>query len=82
MTNSATPAPPALAGFVNAAAHYVPSTHDRVPAHGTCTYIQVFRWRTVNDPELWSIRIFPTGFADAARSVLRHGRPPTARWLR
>ena len=46
------------------------------------TYVQEFRWWTVNDPELWSIRIFPAGFADAARSVLRHGRPPTARGLR
>jgi 8-oxo-dGTP pyrophosphatase MutT (NUDIX family) len=45
------------------------------------TYIQEFRWWTIDDPDLASIRIFPAGFGAAARSVLLHGRPPTARWL-
>jgi 8-oxo-dGTP pyrophosphatase MutT (NUDIX family) len=45
-------------------------------------YIQEFRWWTINDPDLRSIRIFPAGFGNAAGSVLRHGRPATVRWLR
>jgi 8-oxo-dGTP pyrophosphatase MutT (NUDIX family) len=46
------------------------------------TYIQEARWWTVDDPDLHRIRIFPEGFVDAARIVLRHGRPAAAHWLR
>jgi 8-oxo-dGTP pyrophosphatase MutT (NUDIX family) len=45
------------------------------------SYIQEFRWWAIDDPDLRSIRIFPADFADAARCVLRHGRPETVRWL-
>jgi hypothetical protein len=44
-------------------------------------YIQEFRWWSIDDPDLASIRIFPAGFGAAARSVLLHGRPATVRWL-
>jgi 8-oxo-dGTP diphosphatase len=50
--------------------------------HSERSYIQEYRWWTVDDPGLGSIRIFPAAFGDAARSVLRHGRPGTVRWLR
>jgi hypothetical protein len=43
--------------------------------HSERSYIQEFRWWTIDDPGLRRIRIFPAGFGDAARSVLRHGRP-------
>ena len=46
------------------------------------SYIQEFRWWAIDDPDLRSIRVFPADFANAARSVLYHGRPATARWLR
>lgn len=46
------------------------------------TYIQEFRWRSIDDPDLLRIRIFPDDFTHAADSVLRHGRPATAQWLR
>jgi 8-oxo-dGTP diphosphatase len=46
------------------------------------SYIQEFRWWAIDEPDLRSIRIFPADFVDAARSVLRHGHPATAQWLR
>jgi 8-oxo-dGTP diphosphatase len=45
-------------------------------------YIQEFRWWALDDPDLRRIRIFPEDFTDAAGSVLRHGRPAAAQWLR
>jgi 8-oxo-dGTP diphosphatase len=50
--------------------------------HSERSYIQEFRWWTIDDPGLRSVRIFPAAFGDVARSVLRHGRPGTVRWLR
>jgi 8-oxo-dGTP pyrophosphatase MutT (NUDIX family) len=50
--------------------------------HSERSYVQEYRWWTIDDPGLRSIRIFPAAFGDAARSVLRHGRPGTVRWLR
>jgi 8-oxo-dGTP diphosphatase len=45
-------------------------------------YIQESRWWTLGDPDLRRIRIFPEAFADAAATVLRHGRPAAEHWLR
>jgi 8-oxo-dGTP diphosphatase len=55
--------------------------HDNLTRYER-TYIQEFRWWAIDDSGLQSIRIFPENFGDAAGSVLRHGRPATARWLR
>jgi 8-oxo-dGTP pyrophosphatase MutT (NUDIX family) len=46
------------------------------------TYIQEFRWWSIDDPDVRRIRIFPEDFTDAAGSVLRRGRPAAAQWLR
>lgn len=43
--------------------------------------IREFRWWELDDPELDRIRIFPDGFAAAARDVLRNGSPSTPIWL-
>jgi len=44
-------------------------------------YVQELSWWAIDDPDLRNVRIFPSGFVDAARSVLRDGRPAEPRWL-
>jgi 8-oxo-dGTP pyrophosphatase MutT (NUDIX family) len=55
--------------------------HDNLTQYER-SYIQEFRWWAIDDPDLLGVRIFPADFIPAARSVLRHGRPAAARWLR
>jgi hypothetical protein len=44
-------------------------------------YHQEFRWWDLDEPELGRVRVFPEGFAGAAREVLRSGPPAQPRLL-
>jgi 8-oxo-dGTP diphosphatase len=44
-------------------------------------YHQEFRWWDLDDPGLRHVRVFPGGFVDAAREVLRCGPPAQPRLL-
>ena len=39
--------------------------------------LREFRWWDLDGRDVRRVRIFPDGFVDAARDVLRHGRPAT-----